>query len=308
MKVGREMEFPILIKASDSYRNILPKGGRQEVLMSAEYLLDGKGYRVVGTVKKSLFGKIKDYNFLDFVVVDEKGNVVMDKDLSKRIFFCFGTLSYMYVSRKHILSSLLDNPSYFLTVTNRYDEFVERVKPVLKNFRYPEEYFLNQLQAFYTFLLNANQTNVDADKLARLLNPILQRAIRNEPAVIEEVEGYKSILQEFIQVSHQRTLLVLKNKKVFTDMKYIINGSLSRKEIKLDDLTNEVHLIQEIIKGVNQAIDTTMIESAVEYKTKTIEENIQKIESLWNKGSMLEDLSEQQFNLQWFYGKGVKNY
>lgn len=41
------MELLILIEASNLYKHLLPKGRRKQVFMSAEYLFEEKGYRVV---------------------------------------------------------------------------------------------------------------------------------------------------------------------------------------------------------------------------------------------------------------------
>jgi hypothetical protein len=81
--------------------------------MSAEYLLEGKGYRVEGTVKKSLFGRTKDYNFLDFVVVDESDTAIKEPVLSSRIYFLYGTLAMLHGAEQQVVNSTHDQPSYF---------------------------------------------------------------------------------------------------------------------------------------------------------------------------------------------------
>ncbi len=299
------MEFPILVQAPDSYKNLLPKGSRQEVLMSAEYLLDGKAYRVVGTVKKSLFGKIKDYNFLDFVVVDERGTVLKDKALSKRVYFCFSTLSMMFVSQRHIHTSVLDNPSYLHTAISRYEELIERVKPVVRLAKSPEEVYLESFRNFYDFLVESHKTNIDAAEIAPQLKDTLTKAIKHEPMKLETIEEYKILLQKFVQITHLRTLLVLKNDETFRIIKSILDVSRVRKEIDLEDLSEEVQLIRDILKGSREAITKSMIDSGVDFGAKTVQDVINHIVPIMERGRMIDELSEKQFSGQWFYRKEV---
>ncbi|QOR66265.1 hypothetical protein IM538_21280 [Cytobacillus suaedae] len=294
------MKFPILAKATDSYRSLFPSGKRQEVLMSAEYRLDHKSYRVVGTVKKSLFGKIKDYNFLDFVVIDEKGTVIKDLILSKRIYSCFTTLSMMYTTEKHIQGSILEIPTYFLPIINKYDEIVQRATPVLRVFKKPKEYYEQRFDAFYKFLVASNQTNIDADKLARELDPVLEKAKKLEAMHVIEIETYNKTLDQFINITHERTLLVLLNKEVFVIIELILNNCRAEKDIQLDDFKQEIDLIRQIIRGVNIAHKNTVVNVQLEFKLKKEEEIISHYERLKQR-DMLDDITEKQFLKQWLY-------
>lgn len=301
------MEFPILIKAHDSYRNLLPKGGRQEVLMSAQYLLDGKSYRVVGTVKKSFFGKITDYNFLDFVVVDPNGDVVKDKELSKRVYFCFTTLSMLNGATGQIENSIHDNPSYFSQAINKYDEIIQKVRPVLKVFKHPETYYDERFNAFYDFLVIANETNILGDELARVLYPYLLKTKKHQDISVHEIEGIRGELNEFFKISDRRTLLILENNEVLTIINLILDNCRVSKDIDLSTIEQEVTLLRNIIKGSKTAMRNSMIKVELEEKRKvSVEEIIAILKVDYQKGTLVNSVTERQFSKQWIYGKGVK--
>lgn len=296
------MEFPLLIKASDQYKHLLLKGRRQEVLMSAEYLLEGKGYRVVGTVRKSLFGGIKDYNFLDFVVVDESDTVIKDPVLSSRIYFSYGTVAMLHGAEQQVVNSIHDHPSYFSPAIKKYDEIIRLARPVLKIFKNPEPYYDERFEAFYHFLLEANETNIQGDDLARKINPLLLKAKEHQNMSVKEIEDYRVSINKFFKLMDLRTLLILKNEEVFVIIKLVLDSCRVRKDIDLSEMEQEVKLIQDIIKGCRTAITNTKIKMEMEKKRKVpVEEIISILEVDHQRGTLVDDVSGRKFNKRWLF-------
>jgi hypothetical protein len=299
------VDYKVLTKADSKYEKLLPPNRGQTLLMSALFSLENKRYRVIGTVKKSLFGKIKDYNFIDFVVVEEAGHIIRERELTKRIYTGFITLLYMNTSEAHIQNSILNNPAYFIEPIERYQEMVEIITPVFSIFKKPLEFYMDQLNKFYDYLIASHETNIKGDELARELKPVLQRAKSLNAMSIKEVEQYKALFNQFAQIINQRTLLVLRNKEVFLQMKLILETCNARKEIQLDSFAKEAKLMLEIIKGSRAAITTTMINADLEQKITSIEVMISQIEDTKKRGTIVDDIANKQFNNQWLIGKEV---
>ena len=297
------MDFPILINATDSYKKLLPIGRRQEVLMSAEYLLDGKAFRIVGTVKKSLLWSISDYSFINFIIVDELGRPIKDMKLAKRIYKCLTTFTMLFNIERHIVYSIHADPSYYQKAINRYNDLMDRTRPVYQFFKQSEEFYEEKVYRFHKFLVEANRTNIAADPLARSLKPILERAKEQESMNVKLIEEYKEMVQEFLQISHQRTLLVLQNDEVFPIIKLILDTARARKEISLEDFTQEIQLIRDILTGSREAINQSRISHGVEFGTNKIEEIINHIIPIKDRGRMIDEISERQFDGHWLVGK-----
>ena len=155
------------------------------------------------------------------------------------------------------------------------------------------------------FRSEANQTNIDADPLASSLKPILARAKEQESMDVKLIEEYKGMVQEFLQLSHQRTLLVLQNDEVFPIIKLILDTARARKEINLEDFTQEIQLIRGILNGGREAINQSRISHGVEFGTNKIEDIINYIIPIRDRGRMIDEISERQFNSRWIIGKEV---
>lgn len=293
------MYYPILKEANPSYENLLPKGKRQAILMTAEFTMDGKSYRVVGTVKKTMFGKIRDYNFLDFIVVDEKGMIIEDLQLSKRIFYCFTTLSMMFMGDGQIQGSILMGPSYFLPVIKQYDEIIERI---ISTLRVTKEKYEKLFKDFYAFLVEQSKTDSEADTLARNLSPIITKAKNQEPMSVIDIEEYRKKLNRFIQITDQRVLLVLKNKDIFPFMKSVLDKCRIRKSLNIKAFTDEIQLMSQTVIGSMGAMQDTINKIRMEQNARlSTEQIIEFIEATKKRGTLVEDLTEKQFYKQWLY-------
>jgi hypothetical protein len=304
---GTKMDFPIVTKAEEPFQRIFPKKKfNQEVLMTAEYSLGGKAYRVVGIVKKNMFGIIKDYNFHEFVVADEMGNVTDDYHLSKQMYDCYTTLAMLYQVEKHIKGSMLENPAYFSPLLSNYEKIWCHIRPIFLSFRFPEEWYKERFDAFYQFLVRGNATNIEAEPLARELFPFIDIAKKLVPVRVKEIEALKIKLTDFIQLTHERTLLVLKNKEVFSVIKSVFSRCASDKEINMDTFKEEVRLIEEIIRGSNVAIRESIISADLELKIDNAEQLISNVEELWQRGTLVDDLTNKGFQKQWLYRKSIK--
>ena len=299
---------PIIIEAESCYKDLLPKGRRQAVLMSAAYIMDGKSYRVIGSVKKSLFGKIKNYEFIDFIVVDEDRRVIKDEALSKRIFYCFATLSMMFVCENHFRASTLENPHYFLTAINKYDQIIERIKPFMHWFKGSKEFYYEKFDAFSTFLVEAHETNISADQLARELTPVLMRAKEHERMLVLDIEAYQDKVNKFYKVTDQRTKLALQNRDVFPIIKVIIDTCRTKKnKVDLSSYSEEMQLMRDIVIGARKSIFNTMVQTELfEKRALSEEEIIENLEKQIELGTMLHELTEKAFNNQWLYRKEVR--
>jgi hypothetical protein len=300
------MEFPILTKAKEPYTRMFPnKRFNQEVLMSAEYVFQERAFRVVGIVNKNIFGVIKDYHFIDFVVVDDKGTMIQDYSLSKRMYDCFSTLSYLYIARNHIKGSILENPAYFESILMKYDPLWESVRPVVAKYRFPEEWYRERFDGFYQFLVSGNKTNIEADPLARELQSYLRKSVERVRIDVLEVEALKVKINHFVQLTNERTLLILRNKELYETVKTVIFSCQGDKDF-MKKFSDEEKLIRDIIKGCQNAIRESLINAELELKIKTIDGLITNIDEIRERGRLVDDLSDKGFKKQWLYRESLK--
>ncbi|MFC0561252.1 hypothetical protein [Halalkalibacter alkalisediminis] len=301
------MGYPVLIEADSSYRALLQEKFNQKLVMSTNLLLGNKSYRLVGTVNKTWFGKVRDYNTLNCMIVDENLEVVKDEQLSKRIYFAFSTLSMIYLARVHISNSRLEDPFFFNPVIHKYEEIIARVRPILKVFyKKPKEYYEERFSSFYDFLVAAHQINIEADTLSRELFPLLEEIEAQKPMEVEEIEEIREIANRFFQLTNQRTLLVLRNEEVFHVMKWILDRSNIEKDIDLKDFSAEIKLMYQIIKGSKGAIQDTRVSSALQSQLKKTDEIIAHFQFYENRGTYVEDISSKQFEKHWTFRKEVR--
>ncbi|MFC0561251.1 hypothetical protein [Halalkalibacter alkalisediminis] len=300
------MGYPVLKQAESVYSAIFNERFNQKLVMSAVLLLGNKSYRLVGTVKKTWYGKVQDYNTLNCMIVDENLEVLKDEQLSKRIYFAFSTLSMIYMAKGHIENSRLEDPAYFYALIDSYEEIIRRVKPVLRVFKKPTEYYDEIFNSFYQFLVLAHLTNKEGDLLARKLFPLLKEIEEHQPMFVEEIETVKEIANQFFTISNQRTLLVMKYEEMFNVMNWIIDRATIDKDIDLKEFSVEVTLIYQIIKGSKGAIKSTRVSSQLQDNLKTTEEIIAQLQTFINRGTYVEDISTKYFHKHWAYRKEVR--
>ncbi|WP_088104568.1 hypothetical protein [Halalkalibacter urbisdiaboli] len=301
------MDFPVLIEADSSYRAILQKKFNQKIVMSTNFTLGNKSYRLVGTVKKTWYGKVRDYSTLNCMIVEENLKVVKDEKLSKRIYFAYSTLAMIYLARVHITNSRLEDPFFFNPAIQKYEEIIARVRPVLKVFyKKPKEYYEERFSSFYDFLVAAHQTNIEADTHSRELFPLLEEIEAQKTMGVEEIEEIRKIANRFFRLINQRTLLVLRNEEVFHVMKLILDVSNIEKDIDLKEFSAEIKLMYQIIKGSKGAIHDTKVNSAIQSQLNKTEEIIAHFQFYEERGTYVEDISSKQFEKHWTFRKEVR--
>jgi hypothetical protein len=301
------MDFPIVTKAEEPFKKLFPnKKYNQEVLMSAEYVVDGHTYRVVGIVKKSLFGGINDYNFIDFVVADLKGKPIEDEPLTRQVYLCYSTLGVLYQAKNHIKGSVLANPAYYTRVISRYEDIWNSAKPEIAKLRFPEEWYRERFDGFYQYVVQGNEKNIEADSLARELMPALDKAKSLKKMDLHEISLVKQNLNRFIQLTNERTLMVLRNKAFCTTVNSVLDFSRTVKDVQFNSLKEEYDLIRDILTGSKNAIKQSMIDAAIQQKIKTEEALVESIEATRRRGSMVDDLHEKGFKTKWLFRNSLR--
>lgn len=76
----------------------------------------------------------------------------------------------------------------FSQVINKYDEIIQAAKPVLKFYKHPVSYYDERFRAFYQFLVEANESNILGDVLARKLLPLLLEVKKHQGFSVKEIE------------------------------------------------------------------------------------------------------------------------
>ena len=234
---------------------------RQLPLMSADYIIDGKAYKLVGLYKKGLFGGLSNRLLIKFIVVEQNGTIVKDFELSKKVLDFYYTFESLWLIEKRIAASLKHDPAFYEEILEEADDITNTLVPVMQRMRLGEEKYLRDFQQFFAFLKLWNEKSILCERLARELFGPLQ-SILNREAVDEEMyKKIKNLVIEFIRYSDERSValveLELKDQQyALFSVRRILEEAEKDKNINLTKYKKNIEKIKQIVQESEAALRT----------------------------------------------------
>ncbi|TWG32128.1 hypothetical protein [Geobacillus sp. C56-T2] len=205
------MKIPIMEPATGVYLDAIRKyiKFRQVPLMSADYIIGGKKYRLVGLYKKGWFSRLANGVLNKFVVVDQSGAIVRDLALSKKALNFYYTLETLCSAERRIYAALKHDPSFYEQILEKAEDIVEFLMPVMQKMRLGEEKYRRGFQHFFDFLKLWNEKSILLESLARELSELLPLVLKRQPINQETYERIKKLVIQFIYYSDIRSFALI---------------------------------------------------------------------------------------------------
>ncbi|WP_243386173.1 hypothetical protein [Bacillus kexueae] len=302
------MKIPILEPAKGVYLEAIKKyiKFRQVPLMSADYEVNGEIYKFVGLYKKKWFGDgIVNRLIQDFLVVDQKGEVVRDEELTKRVLEYYCTFETIWIEEGRIKAALKHDVEFFEGILQNADELISLMIPVMEKYRNGLEKNLNDVKQVFSYLELWNEKSIELEKIARELEASIKSLLNRDFIDEESFKKIKSQLIEFVTITDIRSIALLDLYK---------RGHLRPVKITLSDvvdklkhqMTSNVHLknMELIVKETLEIVHTSRVEAIKNINTG----DLNKIKDfltkrLFPKEDMIRDYATEIMNDHWLLNR-----
>ncbi|BBW97981.1 hypothetical protein ACPVTF_18725 [Geobacillus icigianus] len=302
------MKIPIMEPATGVYLDAIRKyiKFRQVPLMSADYILDGKRYKLVGLYKKKLFGGIVNRMLQKFMVVDEHGAVVKDPELSRKLLEYYCTFESLWLCETRIAAALKHDPSFYEEILAEAEGIIPLLIPVMRQFKNGEERNRYLFQQFFSFLKLYNEKSIALEQVARELSAPLSLVLNRQAADEELYKKVKSLVIQFVNNTDIRTmsLIDLYQEGALLSVKLTLSEAERDKTIHLIKYKKSIENIKLIVRESIRAIQTTMMDG-ISYARTTDLNKIKRVieERLYPKEDMITDYANEIMNKAWIFHK-----
>jgi hypothetical protein len=304
----RQMKIPIMEPATGVYLEAIKEyiKFRQLPLMSADYILHGKRYKLVGLYKKGLFGGVSNRMLLKFMVVEQNGTIIKDAELSKKILEFYCTFESLWLCEKRIAAALKHDPSFYEEILEEAEEIITLLVPVMKKFRDGEERNRKHFQQFFSFLKLWNEKSIVLERVARELSDPLQLILNREAVDEEMYKKVKNLVIQFVNDTDIRSiaLIDLHLEGALFSVKATLSEADSDKTINLTKYKKSIENMKLIVRESYAAIQKTRMEG-LEYDNtmdlNKIKEAVQK--RFYPKEDMITDYANEIMREKWVFHK-----
>jgi hypothetical protein len=300
----RQMKIPIMEPATGVYLEAIKEyiKFRQLPLMSADYIIGGKRYKLVGLYKKGLFGGLSNSFLYKFMGVEQDGTIVKDVELSKKILEYYYTFESLWLAEKRIAAALKHDPSFYEEILEEAEEIITLLVPVMKKFRDGEEINRKHFQQFFSFLKLWNEKSIVLKRVARELSEPLQLILNREAVDEEMYKKVKNLVIQFVNDTDIRSiaLIDLYLEGALFSVKATLSEAESDKTINLTKYKKSIENMKLIVRESTNAIQTTRMEG-IEYNKTTDLNKIKEVvkKRLYPKEDMITDFVNEIMNEKW---------
>jgi hypothetical protein len=279
---------------------------RQLPLMSADYILHGKRYKLVGLYKKGLFGGVSNRMLMKFMVVEQNGTIIKDVELSKKILEFYCTFESLWLCEKRIEAALKHDPKFYEEILEEAEDITNTLVPVMKKMRLGEEKYQKSFQHFFDVLRLWNEKSIVLKRVARELSDPLQLILNREAVDEEMYKKVKNLVIQFVNDTDIRSiaLIDLYLEGSLFSVKVILSEADSDKTINLTKYKKSIENMKLIVRESTNAIQTTRMDG-IAYANTTdlnkIKEVIQK--RLYPKEDMITDYANEIMREKWVFHK-----
>jgi hypothetical protein len=298
------MKIPIMEPATGVYLEAIKEyiKFRQLPLMSADYIIGGKRYKLVGLYKKGLFGGLSNSFLYKFMGVEQDGTIVKDVELSKKILEYYYTFESLWLAEKRIAAALKHDPSFYEEILEEAEEIITLLVPVMKKFRDGEEINRKHFQQFFSFLKLWNEKSIVLKRVARELSDPLQLILNREAVDEEMYKKVKNLVIQFVNDTDIRSiaLIDLYLEGALFSVKATLSEAESDKTINLTKYKKSIENMKLIVRESTNAIQTTRMEG-IEYNKTTDLNKIKEVvkKRLYPKEDMITDFVNEIMNEKW---------
>jgi hypothetical protein len=279
---------------------------RQLPLMSADYIIGGKKYKLVGLYKKGLFGGLSNSFLFKFMGVEQDGTIVKDVELSKKILEYYYTFESLWLAEKRIAAALKHDPSFYEEILEEAEEIITLLVPVMKKFRDGEERNRKHFQQFFSFLKLWNEKSIVLERVARELSEPLQLILNREAVDEEMYKKVKNLVIQFVNDTDIRSiaLIDLYLEGALFSVKATLSEADSDKTINLTKYKKSIENMKLIVRESTNAIQTTRMEG-IEYNKTTDLNKIKEVvkKRLYPKEDMITDYANEIMREKWVFHK-----
>ncbi|HZG61536.1 MAG TPA: hypothetical protein VEY68_13860 [Anoxybacillus sp.] len=302
------MKIPIMEPATGIYLEVIKEyiKFRQLPLMSADYILHGKRYKLVGLYKKGLFGGVSNRMLMKFMVVEQNGTIIKDVELSKKILEFYCTFESLWLCEKRIEAALKHDPKFYEEILEEAEDITNTLVPVMKKMRLGEEKYQKSFQHFFDVLRLWNEKSIVLKRVARELSDPLQLILNREAVDEEMYKKVKNLVIQFVNDTDIRSiaLIDLYLEGSLFSVKVILSEADSDKTINLTKYKKSIENMKLIVRESTNAIQTTRMDG-IAYANTTdlnkIKEVIQK--RLYPKEDMITDYANEIMREKWVFHK-----
>jgi hypothetical protein len=279
---------------------------RQLPLMSADYIIGGKRYKLVGLYKKGLFGGVSNRMLMKFMVVEQNGTIIKDVELSKKILEFYCTFESLWLCEKRIEAALKHDPKFYEEILEEVEDITNTLVPVMKKMRLGEEKYQKSFQHFFDVLRLWNEKSIVLKRVARELSDPLQLILNREAVDEEMYKKVKNLVIQFVNDTDIRSiaLIDLYQEGSLFSVKVILSEADSDKTINLTKYKKSIENMKLIVRESTNAIQTTRMDG-IAYANTTdlnkIKEVIQK--RLYPKEDMITDYANEIMREKWVFHK-----
>jgi len=302
------LKIPIMEPATGIYLEVIKEyiKFRQLPLMSADYILHGKRYKLVGLYKKGLFGGVSNRMLMKFMVVEQNGTIIKDVELSKKILEFYCTFESLWLCEKRIEAALKHDPKFYEEILEEAEDITNTLVPVMKKMRLGEEKYQKSFQHFFDVLRLWNEKSIVLKRVARELSDPLQLILNREAVDEEMYKKVKNLVIQFVNDTDIRSiaLIDLYLEGSLFSVKVILSEADSDKTINLTKYKKSIENMKLIVRESTNAIQTTRMDG-IAYANTTdlnkIKEVIQK--RLYPKEDMITDYANEIMREKWVFHK-----
>jgi hypothetical protein len=298
------LKIPIMEPATGIYLEAIKEyiKFRQLPLMSADYIIGGKRYKLVGLYKKGLFGGVSNRMLMKFMVVEQNGTIIKDVELSKKILEFYCTFESLWLCEKRIEAALKHDPKFYEEILEEAEDITNTLVPVMKKMRLGEEKYQKSFQHFFDVLRLWNEKSIVLKRVARELSDPLQLILNREAVDEEMYKKVKNLVIQFVNDTDIRSiaLIDLYQEGSLFSVKVILSEADSDKTINLTKYKKSIENMKLIVRESTNAIQTTRMEG-IEYNKTTDLNKIKEVvkKRLYPKEDMITDFVNEIMNEKW---------
>jgi hypothetical protein len=185
----------IYLDAAKSYKGLMGA-----VYMSNDLIFDDKTYNIVG-----IFPLVLGKNLKRFLVVNDMGEVVKDKDLSWKCLQIYEFFVVMKTSEK-LLTVLREDMDYL----NEIEPHLDGIINVLND--YVNDLVKEDMVNFKSFFKNNVESNLTMHEYTKEIWPLYQSYLSGKPIDYKnDFIDFKNLFIKFFELNCQRSIWLLEN-------------------------------------------------------------------------------------------------
>ncbi|GED17061.1 hypothetical protein [Aneurinibacillus migulanus] len=208
------------------------KRGFQQIYMSTDLIIDGESYRLVGIYPVSVLLRMET-NFGQFVVVDQAGRLVSDRNLTRRCLRMYQLIVTLDNNAGYLKKNLTAAPHSFVPII----QYVERLGNQVRERLGPEagEAAQIHLDGYKEYLQKGVELGDRIISAGKDIMRRLETIKEGKPLLEQEMSLLDKTMLDFMDDSRKRVLILLESHTARVETKRLFAKALANQWFGTDE-------------------------------------------------------------------------